>query len=275
MSAAVLVLVVGISGCAGFGTVAETAPGRHGKLPGYLTAQAVPDSSKIIPPPPADGTAALQLDREISAATLPLRNSPRWKLAAEDAELSFPEAAETFSCALDAPISEKQTPHLYRLMQRMLADVGQSTGMAKNLYKRPRPFVVNGEPTCSPAWEKQMRTSGSYPSSHSAIGWAWALILSEVAPERGDQLLVRGISYGQSRIICNVHWQTDVIEGREIGAAVVARLHAEPSFRDDIAAAAKEVAALRAKGTKPLRQCTSETEALRILPQNVSWPANR
>jgi len=31
--------------------------------------------------------------------------------------------------------------------------------------------------------------------------------------------------------ICGVHWQSDVDAGRLIGAAVVARLHADPVFR--------------------------------------------
>ena len=31
-------------------------------------------------------------------------------------------------------------------------------------------------------------------------------------------------------MICNVHWQTDVIEGRFMGAATVARLHADLSI---------------------------------------------
>jgi len=38
--------------------------------------------------------------------TRALRNSPRWALAAKDAELKFPAAAATFACALNVPISQ-------------------------------------------------------------------------------------------------------------------------------------------------------------------------
>lgn len=236
------------------------------KLPGYLTAERLPDSVALIPAPPAAGSAAFALDEEISRAGLQLRNTPSWSLAARDAELSFPAAADSFSCALNASVSEKETPHLFLLMRRTLSDVSRSVSRAKKMYGRPRPFLVNGEATCSPDYEKHMRTSGAYPSGHAAAGWAWALILSEIVPERGDALLQRGRAFGRSRIVCNVHWASDVNEGRTVAAAVVARLHADPAFRADLEHARRELAALRLQGTVPQRDCTAEAEALAVYP---------
>ena len=46
--------------------------------------------------------------------------------------------------------------------------------------------MVNQMATCTPAEETMLREDGSYPSGHNAIGWAWALILAEIAPERAD-----------------------------------------------------------------------------------------
>ena len=103
---------------------------------------------------------------------------------------------------------------------------------------------------------------GSYPSGHTAIGWAWALILCEIAPEQTDAILARGRAFGQSRVICNVHWHSDVVEGRFMGAAAVARLHVDPAFRAEIEAAKAELAAVRAKGLKPTRDCQAEADAL-------------
>src|ERR1035437_3907945 len=97
-------------------------------------------------------------------------------------------------------------------------------------------------------------------------GWAWALILSEIAPEQADAILARGRAFGQSRVICNVHWQSDVMEGRIMGAATVARLHADPTFRADLEAARKELAAVRAKNRKPVRDCKAEVDALAGTP---------
>ena len=103
---------------------------------------------------------------------------------------------------------------------------------------------------------------GSYPSGHTAIGWAWALILCEIDPERADAILARGRAFGESRNICNVHWHSDVVEGRFMGAAAVARLHVDRAFRAEIEAAKAEFAAVRAKGLKPTRDCQAEADAL-------------
>jgi acid phosphatase (class A) len=251
-------LVVGCASLEKKGTPLKTQE----RLQGYLAAERLPDSVALIPAPPTTGSAAFALDEEISRASLPLRNSPRWNLAAQDAELSFPAAPDSFSCALKTRVSEQEAPHLLRLMRRTMSDVSRSVSRAKNVYSRPRPFMANGEPTCTPDYEQRMRKSGSYPSSHAAAGWAWALILSEVAPERGDAVLQRGRAFGQSRIVCNVHWSSDVNEGRTVAAAVVARLHADPVFRADLELARAELAALRAKGVAPERDCAAEADAL-------------
>jgi len=122
--------------------------------------------------------------------------------------------------------------------------------------------MVNKDPTCTPDEEKHLIKDGSYPSGHTALGWAWALILSEIAPDRADAILARGRAFGESRVICNVHWHSDVVAGRFIGAAAVARLHADPSFRAELEAAKSEVANFRTKGYKPLRDCQAEADAL-------------
>jgi acid phosphatase (class A) len=63
-------------------------------------------------------------------------------------------------------------------------------------------------------------------------------------------------------MVCNVHWYSDVVAGRMVGAAAVARLHAEPEFVAAVEAAKSEVAAARAQGLEPTRDCAAETEAL-------------
>jgi acid phosphatase (class A) len=238
-----------------------------------LDQEVLPNSLALIPAPPAEGSAAKALDEEVSRKSLALRGTSRWELAIKDAELMFPGAADTFSCALGIPITEQNTPYLYMVLRRTVADAGLSTYSAKNHYQRNRPFMVNGEPICTPEDEEEARKDGSYPSGHTAIGWAWALILSEIAPDRTDAILARGRAFGESRIICNVHWHSDVVEGRFVGAAAVARLHADPAFRADLEAAKTEVAALRPKGLKPTRDCKAETEALAFDSQPLDGEA--
>ena len=239
---------------------------RPGILRGYLPVADLPDSLGLLPAPPALGSAAEAQDVWLSGMALRLKGSPRWDLAAQDAVYAFPEVAGTFSCAINAPINEVDTPHTYRLLRRSLVDAGYSTGAAKNHYQRPRPFMVNSQPTCTPDSEAALRDDGSYPSGHTAFGWAWGLILSELVPERTNQIIKRGRAYGVSRMVCNVHWSADVESGRAMGAATVARLHADPVFQLDMAAAKQELAELINRGLPPSRNCAAEAAALDFTP---------
>jgi acid phosphatase (class A) len=235
---------------------------RPGLLMGYLPKGTFPNSLALLPAPPSPGSAAYALDEDVARKSVALRGTPRWTQAAVDADLSFPHAAGIFSCALNAPITEEHTPHLYQLLRRTLTDAGLSTYAAKDHYKRARPFVVDKEAICTPAEQADIAKDGSYPSGHTAVGWAWALILSEIAPDQTDAILSRGKAYGESRNVCNVHWHSDVVQGRIMGAGVVARLHAEPAFRADLEAAKSELTAVRAQQVKPARDCVGEAAAL-------------
>lgn len=264
----VLTFFVFVSGCAGFGKTTGMASDQHAagveaaksdatpyqdmmKKAGYLSAEALPDSGVLLPEPPAEGTEAMAYDEAVNRKYWALRDSPRWNQAAIDADLSFPDAFEGFSCILNVPITEEATPGLYRLLRRVALDAGKSTRVAKEKYKRPRPFLVNNEPICTPEEQGALMFNGSYPSGHSAVGWAWALVLAELSPEQSDTILARGRDFGESRLICNVHWQSDVVEGRFMASCAVARLHGEPAFRADMETARAEIQAARAKGLKP------------------------
>ncbi len=237
-------------------------PAMVTSVAGYLPLDGLPSSLSLLPAPPTAGSAAQARDDEANRAALALHGGPRWDLAIQDADLSFPNAAATFSCAVNAPITEAQTPRLYALLRRTVGDLGRAPYAAKSKYMRARPFTVNNQPQCTPALDAALRRDGSYPSGHAAIGWGWGLILTEVAPDRADAILARGRAFTESRAVCNVHWRSDVQEGAVVGTAVVARLHASPAFRADLDAARAEIADARAKGLKPTRDCAQEAARL-------------
>lgn len=233
-----------------------------GYLFGYLDRKALPNSLALLPKPPVDGSAAQAADLATWRDSRALQGTPRWAQAAADTQLKFPKAAETFSCALDLPISPAATPHLNMLLRRSLLDTGLATYAAKDSYHRARPFVVQKEATCAPAEEAALVKDGSYPSGHAAVGWGWALLLAELAPDRADALLQRGHAFGQSRVVCGFHWQSDVDAGRTVGAAAVARLHADPVFVAQAALARVEIHQARAQGAKSPLNCAAEAQAL-------------
>ena len=236
-----------------------------GYLKGYLNATDLPDSLALLPAPPAANSAAQAADTQMFEASKTLRQGARGQMAFDDNNLKFPAAAGVFSCAMNLPISQEATPHLNMLLRRTLIDAGLSTYKAKNHYQRMRPFVTFKETTCAPNEDVTLAKDGAYPSGHAALGWAWALVLAEVSPERADAVLQRGHAFGQSRVICGAHWQSDVNAGRLVGSAAVARQHTNATFRAQLAAAKLEVAQVREKLAVDPAQvalCTAEVNAM-------------
>ncbi len=227
---------------------------------GYLGPDRLPDSIALLPPPPAPRSRALRLDHDGERRALALRGTARWDLAAGDANIFRPDAASTMSCAAGLAIGPDTTPRLNALLRGVMPDLGRASLTAKNKYNRPRPFVGNGRPTCTPAEEAALRTNGSYPSGHSTIGYGWGLILGDLLPGRKAELLRRGRAFGDSRRVCNVHFRSDIEAGQALAPFVIARLQGDPAYRADFAAARAELRSV----TRVKPQCAAERAALRL-----------
>ena len=256
----VIVVIAFIQGCANI-PINDSTGGKI-QTEGYLAKNNLLDAINLLTPPPKTETAAFRADEEAEKMIRALRNTPRWKLATQDVNLTFPQATEHFSCALNIPITAATTPHIHNLMLRTRIDVKNSIEQIKEHYQRPRPFMVKNIESCFPPDEPKLRKNGSFPSGHTATGWVWALILTEIAPERADLILRRGHAFGYSRLICAVHWVSDIEAGFTLGAGITARLHAEPQFRYDLDNARAEFAAIREQQLPLTRDCTAEANAL-------------
>jgi acid phosphatase (class A) len=200
-------------------------------------------------------SAAMRQDEQARLAALKLRTGPRYKQAVLDSKRGSASTLEAFSCAFGMDINPSHTPRLIQLLKRVNIDLRRAAYPIKNLYKRQRPFVIYHTQTCSPDDEALVKNEGSYPSGRSAVGRGFALILAEVNPARADSIMERGRDFGQSRVICDAQWQSDVDAGNELGTMVVARLHSNPAFQTDLAAAKAEVARALRAGAKPAAQC--------------------
>ena len=207
---------------------------RHGLMQGYLHEEPPLNSAAFLPPPPASGSAHQAADDAASEALRGLEAAPVGHK---------PLLMRNFASRCGANIQLRvrgfcnpgQTPALYRLLQRSLTDFGLASYPAKRAHQRQRPFLINGGEICTPDDREMLETDGSYPSGHSAIGWGWALTLSQLAPARAEALLPRRLRV-QSRMVCNVHWLSDTQAGMAVGAAAFARLQNNALFQATIAA---------------------------------------
>jgi acid phosphatase (class A) len=254
---AVLLAVLGVIGAAGV-PAAQPQPESPWGPSAVAQAWAEPylpegaiDAVTLLGPPPDPDSPRGMADWIYYQGSRSMQGTPLWTQAIADNDLG--EAAfHRFSCAAGFTILPQTAPAAFRIMSRIDADTRRVAAPAKTRFARVRPPIGNDAPICLPR-EPWMTANPSYPSSHALQGWAWALVLAEIAPERTDILLENGRAFGDSRAICGVHYPSDVEAGRLLGSALVARLHADRAFQRDLAAARRELR--RARRAPPPTNC--------------------
>ncbi|MCD7900462.1 MAG: phosphatase PAP2 family protein [Bacteroides sp.] len=215
----------------------------------YLDITEVPNSLDLLPPPPKENSTLFLNDKAQYEWGLLQRDTPRGEQAVQDARVDGNGVPLAFSEAFGIEITKEATPEIHKLVLTMREDAGDlATRHAKKHYLRVRPFILFNQMTCNPEQQEELSTNGSYPSGHTAIGWATALVLAEINVDRQNEILKRGYEMGQSRVICGYHFQSDVDAARLVASAVVARLHANDAFTSQLQKAKKEFAKLQKAG---------------------------
>ena len=235
MMAAVMAGLIGLSGSASLAA-------------GYLDPKAAPDMISVLPSPPAAGSGVAADDKAAFNASRSLKGQPRWTLAQNDVEQSPEAAFLDFACALGVTLDDGSAPTLQTIFSKLRTDARAFVDPPKDHWARHRPYVDLPGDICVEKTES-LAKSASYPSGHSTLSWAWGLILAELAPDRATEILERARAYGESRVVCGVHYPSDIEAGRTNGSALVAILHANPDFRADMEKARAEVAAARKAGS--------------------------
>ena len=229
---------------------------------GYLAPGELPSTSALLPPPPAAGSKGMEEDELARTAAITLKGSPRYALAVTHADRSHDNTVNAFQCAFGTRITSTDTPGLYRLLARVRLDVRAASYSGKTHFKRPRPFMVHQTRTCYPDDEAMTSGDGSYPSARGAVGWAFAFVLADLRPDRSDAILQQARDFGDSRVICDQEWQSDVEAGRAVAVAMMQKLKANEAYKADFAQAQKEVAKELGEGTGPSIDCATEHAAL-------------
>ena len=207
----------------------------------YFSFRELPNMLKWAPAPPDTMGAAFTYDiMQYMWGKEMRQNKERADIAIRDAVYSLECIAQEFSEPFGLTISEENTPEIWKLLRDAKATCEAISGFPKYYYKRKRPFVRFQEPTATPQFEPELRRNFSYPSGHTILGWASALLLTEINPERADTILARGMMYGESRVIVGAHWQSDVDAGRLAAAAAYARMHTSDRFLEQMRRARQE-----------------------------------
>jgi acid phosphatase (class A) len=208
--------------------------GRH-----YLSSDIARFAASFDPPPPRDSASTRRELDELLA--LQAARTPA-KVAAARADRTT--EIERFYGALGlSPDDAPELPALHRLAERVEDDVRIYVRAAKRRFLRLRPYEV--EPRIAPCID-DVRGDLSYPSGHAAYAWSMAYLLSTLVPERERALDARAEEFARQRMVCGVHFASDLAAGREAARRLIDAMQALPVFREQLDAARTELrAALR------------------------------
>ena len=251
-------LLVVLSACA---PVEGRAPKLTDVSTGYLAQGDLARLAEAVPPPPTPGSTADQADKAASARYRQFEDGDRWLMATAHAELRPPLALQHFDCALGVRLGSSETPTLDRLMARVFHDAESVAERVKKRAARPRPVGDDPERRACQVLSEAGRNSASYPSGSAAVGAAYGEAFARVDPMRAEAVRRMGHEIGVSRLVCAMHYPSDVAAGEVIGRALVSQAVATPEFQRDLVQARQELADARARGlTNP--GCAAERAVL-------------
>lgn len=239
--AAGLVLLALVEGAHAASPEWETPAVSHKAVKPYLAATDV--AERVLGPPPVEGSLADADDVAAIGRRQAQTPAERWAVAEADADTLY----DRFSQVVGTPLTRERFPILIQMLNRSERQVSAPIFAAKDVYKRARPYqrlklarVCGKDAAPAPDPDAQKRTS--YPSGHAAYGWTAALVLAQAAPDKAPAILRRGMDYGESRVICGMHFPSDIVAGQLVATAVVERLASSPEFVADLTCAREELA---------------------------------
>jgi acid phosphatase (class A) len=203
--------------------------------PHFLTSSTAQFAAQLAAPPAPDSSATrLELDELLAMQAA--RTAPQVAAARADRKTRV----QRFYVALGLGTDPPALPRLERLAERVEDDVRIYVRAAKDRYRRLRPSEI--EPRIEPCIG-DVRGDLSYPSGHAAFGWSMAYLLAQLVPERRAQLEARAQEFAGQRMICGVHFRSDLEAGRQAAQRLLAELEQVESFRTEKAGAASELRA--------------------------------
>jgi acid phosphatase (class A) len=197
------------------------------------------DPVRLLPPPPADGSARQKLElaelRQIQDARTKARlNQALWDDEHENASL--------FTSTLGPSFDLAKLPQTARLIAIVENDQDIAAGMAKKAFHRHRPWIFDDTLVGCPRGKAKDPLS-SYPSGHATVGYADGVFLAALMPDHAADILARASDYADSRLVCGVHFRSDIAASESLGTAVAILLLKSPRLSDQIAAARAELKA--------------------------------
>lgn len=137
-------------------------------------------------------------------------------------------------------------PKTAALFRHAESDTSRLVAVVKDHWQRPRPSVTDTNLLLT-----KPDLSYSYPSGHSAGATIVALILTELVPDKAEEILVASRNAGWHRVQLARHYPSDIQAGRVVALAAFRAMKANPRYQKEFAEAKAEMAAAFAAAAIP------------------------
>lgn len=212
------------------------APRLHAETPfsaaPYFDNKAV-DLTELLPPPPPIDSA----ETKAEIGELLVVQVTRTPEMVSRAQADAVEEVWRFADVIGPKFTAESLPKTATLFARLVATDDAVVDPAKTSFNRARPFMVNDlvKPVV------KLSTSGSWPSSHAALGTLMGIVLGDMIPEKRAAIMDRAWTYAENRLIAGIHFPSDVEMGRISGTVIAGFALRQPQFLADYAAARTEL----------------------------------
>jgi len=179
---------------------------------------------QFLPPPPAEGSAAAKAEMKEVNDIIARSSAAEIAAAARD---DADEGPDIFNSAVGFDV--KGRPETLKLLAMVAEEEEGDTKRAKIFFHRKRPWVIDpAVKTCTS--EKLNQVPNSYPSGHASLGYSLGVVLTHVMPEKSQVILARVSEYAEHRLVCGMHFRSDIVASQEYGTLLALRLMENSAF---------------------------------------------
>ena len=195
------------------------------------------DASRLLPPPPMPGSAAAKAEIAELHAIAASSSADLLEQARRD---DGDEKPDLFNAVLGFDVTA--LPATNKMLTDIVKEESADSKTAKSYFHRDRPWIVDSSiKTCVPV--KPGPAANSYPSGHTTLGFSMGIVLASLMPEKAQAILARASEYSEHRLVCGVHFRSDIVAGQEFGTVMALRLMQRPAFKAEMDAARAELRA--------------------------------
>jgi acid phosphatase (class A) len=196
------------------------------------------EPSRLLPPPPAPDSARAKAEVD-ELKRIAATRTPEMLAAAQHDDGD--EKPDMFQGALGPALDLGKLPTTLKLLNEVASEEDPDSTPAKTFFHRDRPWVVDTsvKPCVTP---KPTQAHASYPSGHATRSYSMGIVLASLVPEKGQAVMARAAEFAENRLVCGMHFRSDIEAGQALGTIIALSLMQNAAFKADYEAAKAELA---------------------------------